>query len=1276
MSRHCAGCCCRFSGTSLLASKSHFSLPCTLVALVCISAATSSATILWRDLGATLVHETGAGNDIIGGALRRDDTFSDTLYFKFHVDPISDLGTEEYFAGFQLFEGDQERLGVGNSLGAWAYSAFKTSEIGEMNKVFGDMDLRSRRRESSAPGVYLPYEFPRRGIERTIVFKVQYVAGADDLVTVWLNPDLSASASEASQPEELTTHFKADASFSEIHLRHGGGGGGWTFSDMAIATSFNDFVAAGYPQFGGSASNNPAGEGLSFKVWQRAQGLPQESVHALTQTRDGYIWIGNDDGVARFDGARFVTFGLREGIRIGSVRVLFEDNSGALWMGSAGGGLTRWSDGAAQTFTAQNGLPSDTVTALAEDNDGRLWVGTEGGLTCMREGKAATVEGLAEVPGASPNSNAGQAGRLPYFKGKPITSLFKDRQGTMWIGAMGAGIFSYQNGKLEHKTDPTVETLLQDPHCLLVDKAGRIWVGAGDDFVLCHEAGQWRRYRIPRHLTRPYINGFVEEPDGTVWAASVSEGLFEFRAGKLRAVNASSGLSDNFIESLMADREGNLWVGTRAGLNRVRHGNLTILGQNEGLGYGPVHGLAEIAPGIIWAAKPNDGLYLCEGRSFSRVVGEEWSRQYPELNCLLVGRDGACWMGESHGLFRVPKPKEPVSDPEMAALAGLNVLTLSLDAEGDLWAGTREGELWQMRGKSWSRQTNVPGDHPVVAVVPAQVGGIWIGTRGGGLYRWQNGVVAHFDKRNGLLSSVIRALHEDGAGTLWIGTVGGGLSRLREGKLVSFTMREGLPDDTISQILEDNYARLWLGTDRGIAYVAKNDLQEVAAGKATAIYPQVYGRPEGMPSEECTGGFSPAGLRSQSGQLWFSTLKGIVVADPRPRASDVPVPNVVLEEVLVDGVAQAGQGSSVGDGSAAEKTDDSKPASHSPTRPLSRSQSLRLPPGRHRIEFHYTGLSFAAPERMRFRYRLEPLDTDWVDAGLQRSVPYDYLPPGNYEFRVSARNNEGSWNESGTSLTLTVMPHFWQAKWVIGLSLLGLALSAGGAVRIVEKKRHRRHLKNLEQERAIERERARIAQDLHDDLGSSLTRISLLSDLVKGDKKDPEQVEAQADKIQQSSMQAVRGLEQIVWALRPGSDTLQSLVEYIAHTANELFEGDHARCRLDLPAELPARSLPPEARYNIFLIVKEALTNALKHASADEVRVLAKTEPHWLEIIVQDNGHGFDTSTQSLSPVRRHGLGNMRSRAQEIGARLRIESAVGKGTSVRLVMDFADGDGN
>jgi sugar lactone lactonase YvrE len=496
------------------------------------------AAILWSDLGATLAHETGAGSDILGGVVKRDAASTDTLYFKFHVDPLSDLSTEEYFAAFELYEGEAERLAVGNALKAWAYSAFNAREISQSNNPAGYVDLNSAKPEPSGVGTYFTYELPHRGLEVTIVFKVQYAQGGDDLVTVWLNPDLGPGATEAAQPANLTTIFHADAAFNQIRLRHGGGGEGWIFSEMAIATAFNDFVmdARGGKSGGTGPSIGRSELPVTFRSWQREQGLPQNYVRALAQTRDGYLWVGSDDGVTRFDGVRFVSFGLPEGLRSAPVQVLLGDSRGALWIGGAGNGLCRREHGQFTTFTTRDGLPSDTITALAEDNSGRIWAGTDAGLAVWRNGRFEGLNGAEDI------------------KNKSVKALFRDRKETMWVGVEGAGVFRFQSGRLVALRNSSVDELLRDPHCLLVDRDGRIWVGAGDDFVLCCDGNEWRRHRIPRHLARHYVSALAEEPDGTVWAGSVSEGLFQFRGGKLDAINAGGGLSDNLVESLLVDR--------------------------------------------------------------------------------------------------------------------------------------------------------------------------------------------------------------------------------------------------------------------------------------------------------------------------------------------------------------------------------------------------------------------------------------------------------------------------------------------------------------------------------------------------------------------------------------------------------------------------------------------------------------------------------------------------------------------------------------------------
>jgi ligand-binding sensor domain-containing protein/signal transduction histidine kinase len=1199
----------------------------------------ASATILWSDMDSTLVYETGEGSDILGSAVKEDDSSTNTLYFKFHVDPLSDASTEEYFAAFELYEGDKERLGVGNALKAWAYSAFKADPNGNSNEGADYIDLQSSHPEPPpSPGVVLDYENPHRGIECTIVFKVQYFTGGNDLVTFWLNPDLGPGASEAAQPESLVTHFRANASFDEIHLRHGGGGGGWIFSDMVVATSFDDFVAG---HENGSMGLTPGTGTLSstFRSWQREQGLPEDLIRTIAQTRDGYIWIGTDDGVARFDGLKFVSFSLAEGLRSGPVRVLFGDSRDALWIGSVGSGLIRLENGRVKTFTTEDGLPSDSITALAEDKDGRLWVGTDSGLAILENNQVAPSTATAK------------------FNGENIAALFNDHHGNMWIAAAGSGVFEFHDGNFSPLADS--EGLTEDPHSLLVDKSGRIWIGAGEDFLLCRDGNQWRPYRIPRHLNHSYVSTIAEQANGTVWAGSISEGLFQFDNGKLVAVNASSGLSDNSVNSLLVDRDDNLWAGTDNGLNLLRKKNLFAYGPAEGLGYGAVEGMAEITPGVIWVAKP-DGLYRWNGGSLSRLTSAILATGGPQINSLLVARDGSCWAAGANGLLHFKDPGKTVDKAEFFSLANLTITALCEDQSGTLWIGTREGKLWRLQNENWLALTNFSQGRGITVITAGAAGEVWVGTEGNGVFGLMGDKITHLS--DGLLSGLIRTLYVDPQGVLWMGTAGGGLSRYDGTHIVSFTTREGLPDNTISQILEDDNGRLWLGSNRGIACVSKRDLEALAEGQISAVYPQTYGHAEGMLSEECTGGFGPAGLKTKSGWLWFSTLKGAVAIDPRINLTKSSAPLVLLEEISVDGILNT---NFLAGGAMELQSANGKESSPG-------AEALRLAPGNHRMEIKYTGLNFDAPDLIQFRYRLDGLDSDWVEAGTRRTAFYNLVPPGKYHFRVIACNGDGVWNETGVNLALIVPPHFWQSFWFMGLGGVCLLAAVGGSVRIIEKRRMLGRLKYLEQEHALERERARIAQDLHDEMGAKLCRISFLSEHARRMDSEPSEMRRQIASISDTSREVLYSLDEIVWAVNPQNDALEHVASYVGHYSQEYFQETGIECELDIPAQLPSHPLSSQLRHQLLLAVHEAFTNVLKHSGATRCHVSINCSGPSLEIIISDNGSGFDPSLKlnGASKTSGNGLRNMHRRLTAIGGFCRIKSEVKSGTIVSFILPF------
>ncbi|HXU79172.1 MAG TPA: two-component regulator propeller domain-containing protein, partial [Methylomirabilota bacterium] len=971
---------------------------------------------------------------------------------------------------------------------------------------------------------------------------------------------------------------------------------------------------------------------FTFQTWQKEQGLPLNPIRALAQTHEGYLWLGSDEGLARFDGLRFVPIGIHEGLKIGAVRALMEDSRGALWIGSLESGLTRWQNRQAITLTMREGLPADTITALAEDGRGRLWVGTDAGLVFCENGRVLPAK-AAEV-----------------FQGHRINALFKDRRGGMWVAVKNLGVFQFANDQFVRVKAETLDEVLKEAHCLLVDQAERLWIGAGEDFVLCHEGERWHRYRIPRNQAKSYVSTLAEEPDGTVWAGSAGGGLLRFREGKSGAVPAGSGLAGSQVESLLTDREGRLWVGTEAGLNGLRRKSLVALSQAEGLGYGPAQGLAEVSPGIVWVGKPNSGLYRWDGKSFSRLSVAGLSPHDSQVSALLVTRDGFCWVATTNGLLLYKDPIAAADEVKVIRPAKPNIISLAEDREGALWIGTREGKLWELREDKWMAQTNFFETNAITSLVPGADGSMWVGTDGNGLYRKINGGFHHLGKSEGLAGKVIRTLYLDPQGTLWIGTGDAGLSRWVNGRVATFSTREGLPDDTVSQILEDDAGRLWLGTSSGIACVNKNRLDELAAGKITAVYPQLFRRTEGMLSEECTGGFSPAGLKTRSGLLWFSTVKGVAVVNPRVQPATVIRPTTLLEEIVVDGVPTSGL-----------------------DRPAAGSATLRITPGKHRVEFRYTGLSFDAPEAMRFRYRLEGLDTEWVEAGTRRAAFYSYLPPGDYRFRVAACNRDGFWSDSETGLRLSVLRHFWQTWWFNAGAGLGFVASVVAAVHLMEKRKLQRRLKRLEQESALERERTRIARDLHDEMGAKLCRISFLSEHARRGALPPDELRNQITSISDASREVLHSLDEIVWAVNPQNDTLEHVASYIGQYAQEYFQMTGIECELDIATPLPPHPLSSQMRHHLFLAAHEALTNILKHSGATRAGISMVSGQDAFEINIFDNGEGFISPANGAGPetaasASGDGLSNMRKRLADVGGQCQVDSTVGKGTTVRFVI--------
>jgi signal transduction histidine kinase len=606
---------------------------------------------------------------------------------------------------------------------------------------------------------------------------------------------------------------------------------------------------------------------------------------------------------------------------------------------------------------------------------------------------------------------------------------------------------------------------------------------------------------------------------------------------------------------------------------------------------------------------------------------------------LLVDTNQAIWAGTYVGLFRYEnrtfqRPRSETISWEISALHE--------DRSGQLWVGT-QGGLVRWNPSDWKVFTTNEklSSNLIRAIADDAEGNLWIGTERGGLNRLRDGKFVSFQQTNGFPSDNISSLLVDADGVLWIGTFGSGLVRFQNGKWTHYTTREGLISNGIDYLVEDSEGCLWLGSNTGLIRVRKKALNDFAQGKINFIPCRSFGKRDGLPASECTLGSQPAACRARDGTLWFPTIAGLVSVDPKQFHFNTNPPPVLIESVLVEGAEQS-----------KSRLNVKLPA------------TIVVPAGKDHLEIQYSSLNLTSPNSARFKYRLEGHEENWIEVGNRRAATYTKLPPGNYRFVVTACNEDGVWNETGASIAIVVQPPFWRTWWfltLVSLATLGIIVAM---VHFISTQKLQRELENLRQQEALEKERARIARDIHDQVGASLTQMSLLGEMVESDKDLPEEVEQHAKQISQTARETSHALDEIVWTVNPSNDTLDGLINYICKNAQDYLSVAGLRYRLEIPAELPDKPISPEMRHNVFLAAKEAVTNVVKHAQATEVWIRLTIEPTRFTLKIEDNGRGFDATKKS----NRNGLKNMRQRMEDVGGKFSISARDGGGSIVTLTI--------
>ncbi|MCI0707639.1 MAG: histidine kinase [Ignavibacteriae bacterium] len=954
-----------------------------------------------------------------------------------------------------------------------------------------------------------------------------------------------------------------------------------------------------------------------LKQWNVEHGLPQSSIRCITQARDGHLWIGTWNGLARFDGVRMTVFNALNTPELHpSISALYEDAQHHLWIGTDGGGLVQYKDGAFVKLDSADGIAATMINSITGDKEGRIWLGTDKGFYVYTRNRFLhfeTINGFPDklatylVPASDGSMYLEFVATVFHVRlsGDSLVVLEKpfraggyridiDSSGALWYGVRGKGLVK-RRGSKEY-----VDRRFVNVHSkqVFIPRNQQKWVmtprGA---YVL--ENGKITHIQTIDEVDFSNVSHVFEDREGILWVGVEGSGLLRLRRKQIQTFTTLEGLETNAVMCGMEDREGNVWIGTwLGGLSCRKPGNREFTPIKELANGLTVMSVCQSRDGTIWVGTWGQGVYtIREGR---------------------VGKFTGKGLGEDTSIRAI------VADPR-----------------GGVWIGTVWGTVGYYHGTeemSWDSKEGIPG--MVNTVLLTRNGELWAGTDGGGIARIINGHVSVINKSIGLLDEFAHVSIEDTDGAIWL-TSKRGLQRWKNGVLSTVPPSAGFTDDH-AQFIQDNDGNYWIGGTHGIHRIRKADLNAVADGKLPALDYLTIGKADGMPVEECSGGSNQLVWKTREGALWFSTTHGAVRIEPNSVGHNPVPPGVMIAEVLVE------------------------------NKLVQWNQEITLSPQETKIEFHYTGINFSAPERIRFKYKMEGFEDEWRDVGRQRLAQYTNLEPGNYRFRVIAANNTGVWNEQGASLAVVVLPPFYVTWWFRTLVIFAVVGTVVLAVRrrISRIRKEEEISRNFARQvlRSQETERQRIANELHDSLGQNLLVIK--NRLIQSQKQsysNTEQLNEVSDLVSQT-IQEVRGISH---NLRPHqldqlglSKTLRALVKTVRDSSSISLTGE-----IDDLED----ALSTDKEIALFRIVQESLNNILKHSQATEASVLVKRNTTVVSVIIRDNGKGMHIATEQQREELGSGFGisGIKARAQMFGWVVFIQSEPNNGTAINLTVPIS-----
>lgn len=946
-----------------------------------------------------------------------------------------------------------------------------------------------------------------------------------------------------------------------------------------------------------------------IETWTTDNGLPQNTVYSILQTPDGYLWMTTLDGVVRFDGVRFTVFNKNntKGIESNRFTKMILDGHGNLWIGAETDFITRYYQGNFRTYRIGANEKVSVLQNLFLNSRGELIATTD---TDIFQWNGESFTGYTPVAGEKNNH-----------------IMLWDKNGTLWYGG-GQKLFNVQGKKISEYPLPPVVKENTQINKLLEDNRGRLWIGTQNAGLFLLENEKITKYPFKENFAELSPN--IEDGDGNIWAGAV----IISPNGTVNRITTAQGLSENSVTTAFQDREGNVWLGTiHRGVNRLSRQSVSFFSRANGIITNEVYPIFQDRSGDIWLGGENLTRY--HNGKFEAVSGRE---NFPKsVTATTQDRAGRLWFGHWGGAYYFEDNQFKNFDKFGRLVA---VYSIHEDKAGAMWFATNSG-LFRYQNdvmKHYTTADNLAGND-VKVILESKDGTLWVGAYGG-LTLIKNNALTSFTKTDGLASNFVRSLYEDSDGVLWIGSYDGGLTRLKDGKFTRYTSNEGLFNDGVFQILEDGRGNFWMSSNRGIYRVAKAQLNDFADGKITRIESVVYSKADGLLETECNGGQQPAGIKTSGGELWFPTQGGVAVIKPDSIKINPLAPPVVIESAKIDNEDAAA------------------------------NDTIKVAPGKNNLEINYTALSFIKPEFVKFKYKLEGLNEDWIEAGDRRTAYYSYVPPGNYTFHVIAANSDGVWNTDGAKIKIFVSPPFYRTWWFWFTSFVFITGAAyffyRWRVAQLEKARATQEEFSRKLLSSQEQERQRIAAELHDSIGQSLLIIKNRAFLALSDLYEPENVREQLEELSESATGAIEECREISYNLRPYQINRLGLTR----TLKAIFRRISEVTEIETVIELDSidKMFSPEEEINIYRIVQESVNNIIKHSGATEACFFIKCKGAEVDILIQDNGRGFDKNADKSNGNHRGGFGliGMNERARMLGGSYEIESQPDDGTSIKI----------